>query len=121
MSRRQVDRVQRSPVEFVRPRGNERRDPASETAKRELFKADLTSSFVQVLHKTAPQPGGDYAHMEMAANVSLGWPLALVGAKLTTCLTETFAAVPQKRPRTSEKGALVKPIEARLVCAKVVE
>jgi len=49
--------------------------------------------------------------MEMAANASLGRPLALVGAKLTTCLTETFAAVPQKRPRTSEKGALVKPSE----------
>jgi hypothetical protein len=59
--------------------------------------------------------------MEMAANASLGRPLALVGAKLTTCLTETFAAVPQKRPRTSEKGALVKPIETRLVCAKVVK
>jgi len=41
--------------------------------------------------------------MEMAANASLGRPLALVGAKLTTCLTETFAAVPQKRPAPAKK------------------
>jgi len=50
-----------------------------------------------------PRPGGDYTGGEMAANGSLGWPLALVGAKLTTCLTETFAAVPQKRPAPARK------------------
>ncbi|HUL90521.1 MAG TPA: hypothetical protein VLU23_20350 [Pseudolabrys sp.] len=50
----------------------------------------------------------------MAANISLGWSLALVGAKLTTRLTETSAAVPRKRPYTSEKGALVKLIKVRI-------
>jgi len=56
-----------------------------------------------LLEDREPRPGGDFTGREMAANASLGWPLALVGAKLTTCLTETFAAVPQKRPAPAKK------------------
>ena len=69
----------------------------------------MVLQFVQVLCKTPDRDQAAMMRAEMAANVSLGWPRALVGAKHTTSLTETFAAVPQKRPRTSEKGALVKP------------
>ena len=48
-----------------------------------------------------PRPGGDYTGREMAANASLGWPLALSEAH--DRLTETFAAVPQKRPAPARK------------------
>jgi hypothetical protein len=50
---------------------------------------------------------------EMAANASLVRPLALVGAKLTTCIAETFAAVPPRRPYTSEEVPPVKPLVER--------
>lgn len=57
----------------------------------------------------------------MAANASLVRPLALVGAKLTTCLTETFAAVPQKRPHTSDTKSPVKPVKLRTIWAMTLK
>ena len=65
----------------------------------------MKARIVVALEQFQPQPGGIYAPAELAANVSLVRPLALVGAKLTTCITETPAAVPQKRPRTSDRIA----------------
>lgn len=64
----------------------------------------------------AEEPGA----AEMAANASLVRPLALVGAKLTTCIAEPFAAVPPRRPCTSDEAPLVKPMRVRSACPNAV-
>jgi hypothetical protein len=47
----------------------------------------------------------------MAANASLGWPLALVGGEAHDLPYRNIRRRAAKAARTSEKGALVKPSE----------